>query len=825
MWNFVINALIYIAAVFIQKALSPKPDAPQPAGAGNFEAPTTDSARAIPVVFGTCKVTGPNVAWFGQTSATPYYRDNGAGGSYLAGYNYGAVMDLALCHGPVDQVLTLLIDDHDVGWTNDGDDPTHGLSYFSADNPNLFGGENGGGGFRGGMLAYWGTMTQQIDPYMQMYCSPDYPGLAGLCHVVFLTSWGHSPYLRPVSVVVLRCPNGLGLTSNMHKVATTVGSKTVQDANPACMLYEILTDTTWGLGIDPSQVDLTSFRAVGASLFTEGFGLSMQFEQAGAATDLIREILRHVDGGLTTDPATGKLMLKLIRADYTIGSLPVLDESCIDEVEYSRNSWGETVNTARITFTSWADNFTDRVAQWQNLANQQVVGVTTLAQIAYKGCSNAHTAGIVAARVLKLGSYPFAKLRFKANRKAWALRQCDVFVLNWPALGIANMVCRVTKPAGGQLEDGMMTLECIEDAFAIANTAFSETGASGWANPSANPAPVTLQRLWESPAQLSFFAGGGYVSRDPWVLAARSASNLTGFQVWSDPAGGTAYTKTGEASVFTPYGTLQSAYAENTAYLDTTGFVVGNLIDAADVDAARELVFSNVTFKGLVLIDNEVMGYTGISGTGATRTLTGVWRGLFDTVPAAHAASAPVWFILNNKQRCQVKSAGYSSDVTITAKLLTTTPSAVELLAAATQVSLTLTNRQARYIPPGNVKINGTSWPTSLAHTVDAVVTWAYRDLSYFLWATSSPVASQDTVQLFENSGGFNGHFQIEVRVAGVLKRTVSALDAKTWTWTQAMQTTDCSGVYNKTVSIRIIPLRNTDDLPGTYQERTYTVT
>jgi hypothetical protein len=42
----------------------------------------------------------------------------------------------------------------------------------------------------------------------------------------------------------------------------------------------------------------------------------MQFEQAGAATDLIREILRHIDGGLTTDPATGKLMLKLIRADY-----------------------------------------------------------------------------------------------------------------------------------------------------------------------------------------------------------------------------------------------------------------------------------------------------------------------------------------------------------------------------------------------------------------------------------------------------------------------------------------------------------------------------
>jgi hypothetical protein len=152
------------------------------------------------------------------------------------------------------------------------------------------------------------------------------------------------------------------------------------------------------------------------------------------------------------------------------------------------------------------------------------------------------------------------------------------------------------------------------------------------------------------------------------VLAARSASNLSGFQVWSDPAGRTAYTKTGEASVFTPYATLQSAYAENTAYLDSTGFVVGSLIDAADIDAARELVFSNVTFsRGSCSSTTRSWATRASRAPGRPARYTGVWRGLFDTVPAAHAASAPVWFILNNKQRCQVKSrGGYSSDVTIT---------------------------------------------------------------------------------------------------------------------------------------------------------------
>ncbi len=823
MWFIVWELVILIASVFIQKALTPATPATQPQAAGTFEKPTADSSRAIPVVFGTCKVTGGNVLWFGETSAVPHYEATGGGNQAITAYSYLASIDLGVCHGPVDSLSEVLINDKAIGIVNMSPVTVGGVTTYTLAQYTFY---DQTCGLFGKMESYLGAVGQPTSAHMQSACSADYPGLSSLCHLVFIsTVWGSSPYVSPVSVVVTRCPNTLGLTSNHHKIASVVNSVTSYDANPACMLYELLTDTTWGLGIDPSNIDLASFQAVGNTLWAtpEQFGLSMVFDTATPATDLIREVLRHIDGGLTTHPTSGKLMLKLIRADYVIGDLPVLDESCIDEVEFSRKSWCETANTVRINFLSWADNWTDRIAQWQNLANQQVVGVTTLVQIDYKGCSNAHTAGLVAARVMKLSSYPFAAIRFKANRLAWGLRQCDVFVLNWPPLGISGMVCRVTKPAAGQLEDGMMTLECVEDAFAIGNTAFSEVGPSLWSPPSA-PTVVAGQRLWEAPGQLSLKTLNTFVPRDAWALAAIPAGGGTGFQVWSDPAGGTAYTQTGGATGFTPSAALVSSYAENTAYVDSTGFQVNSLTEADRIDNAWGMYFNNVQFRGLLLIDNEVMGYTGVSGTGATRTLTGIWRGLFDTVPAAHSAAAAVWFILHDDRRCQVTTGGYySSNLTLTAKLLTTAMSGVMPIASASQISLALTGRGMLQPPPGNVKINATSWLTTMAHTVDAVVTWARRD--YNALAYGGICAGQGDADYPNVLPANDQVYKIEVRVSGTLVRTVTAIAATTWTWTQAMQATDCSSVYGKTVSIRVSASNVGGGSLGGYQERTFTIT
>ena len=56
---------VLIVSAFVAYALAPKPPVPKPADISDFDAPTAEEGRPIPVVFGTVKVKGANVLWYG----------------------------------------------------------------------------------------------------------------------------------------------------------------------------------------------------------------------------------------------------------------------------------------------------------------------------------------------------------------------------------------------------------------------------------------------------------------------------------------------------------------------------------------------------------------------------------------------------------------------------------------------------------------------------------------------------------------------------------------------------------------------------------------
>lgn len=62
---------VLIVSSFVVAALTPKPAPPKPAALDDFDAPTAEEGRAIPVVFGTVWVTGPNVVWYGDLGVQP----------------------------------------------------------------------------------------------------------------------------------------------------------------------------------------------------------------------------------------------------------------------------------------------------------------------------------------------------------------------------------------------------------------------------------------------------------------------------------------------------------------------------------------------------------------------------------------------------------------------------------------------------------------------------------------------------------------------------------------------------------------------------------
>ena len=55
-----------IIRLFISYALRPKPPQPKAAGLNDFQVPTAEDGREIPVLFGTRDLSGPNVVWYGD---------------------------------------------------------------------------------------------------------------------------------------------------------------------------------------------------------------------------------------------------------------------------------------------------------------------------------------------------------------------------------------------------------------------------------------------------------------------------------------------------------------------------------------------------------------------------------------------------------------------------------------------------------------------------------------------------------------------------------------------------------------------------------------
>lgn len=814
---------VFVASAVIGQLLLPKPkiDEPKPSSLGDFQVPTADATRVIPAIFGTNLVRGPNAVWYGDLRAEPITQKVRtslfSSKDVITGYRYFLGMQLVLCHGLVDVFRGLRFQDKIPAITTStvGDalridlGSTKGLISVLFGEPlnpnrNLFGGSTGEGGVGGLVDFYAGSNTQAPSDYLQSKLTSIISGYPTVSYAVFRGTYlGNSPYIKHPAFELSRYPNGLGLTSGKHIIST-------YDANPACILYEILTDAVWGLGRSSGEIDLASFQAAGNTLHAEDFGMSLTLDSPQRARAAIAEILRHIDGVIYRDPVSGKRVLKLARADYVVGSLPVLDETNVTSVELSRPSWPELSNDVRVSYLSRSDNFTARLAMQQNLAAIQIHGSRKTETIDFLGISRASVANAVAARSLKTLSYPLARVLVNANRDAWELRPAGVFVLNWPKLGITGMVCRVITPDHGALEEGVVELECVEDIFAIGSTAFSPPGGSGWVDPVGAPAAPTAQALIEGPYHL---VGGE--DRHVLAIAVRSSGGDLGYEIHSDRAGGTTYVGTSESTEFAPSGLLTAAYVKSTAATHAAGFTVDTGVDlAALYSVSSEDLAGGVN---LCLIDDELLAFRDVTDNlDGTFTIGQVMRGVLDTVPADHADNARVYFIRPAGIAVVDPENPYPADGNVRVKLLPYNNRGILAIASATGMLITTASRARKPYPPGNVKVDGVAWPTSVVGGVDILVTWAHRHR--VAQYTDLKVVAQDAASY---AAAPEGDYTVEVWVNAVLMRTAAAIAGTSFNWTAAFQALDGAGVGD-VVEIRVIPVNGA--LVGTYQTRTFTI-
>lgn len=816
--TFLFYVILLVVSLALSYILQKRPPTPKAATLGEFQAPTAEEGRAIPVCFGTVKLSAPNVVWYGDLHIEAI-KDKSGGSmskSQTVGYKYFLGMQMAICHGPVDSVDSCEVGGKSVvpAKTNVNVGGNFDHVAWSIYLPTLFGDVKGEGGIGGGADVYYGNQTQTANGYLAGQFGGNgisaYPGLCyavlhgatfqiggpfGITIPVYYGSFylGNSKYLKDWAFIVRRFPTIPGLTAGHEKIQT-------YDANPACIGYEILTNNVWGLGINPLRIDTTSFLAAAEALYADNFGMSFAVDGAQTADQLLAEVQSTVDCVFYTDPATGLWTMKLIRADYDINTIPSFTaDEIVGAPEFGRGSWSETANRIEVSYIDRSQNYSTRSVIAIDSANYATQGQIATVSHTFKGVTNRTLANRLANRGLRNLAYPLAKFKLTLNRKAWNLRPGAPFKFTWQppeGPGWTNMVLRVTAIRYGSPTSGQITVEAVEDIFGITTTVFNDPADTGWNPPLTNPVAPVAQRLVEAPYIISGTA------RNVYALASRGDSTTFRAEIWTEKGGVGSYAHTGDMTAMTPSGPLKTGYSYRTAALDTTGFTI---TITAGVDISP-LISQNTDTGGLyrgdniALIDDELVSWQTCTDNGdGSYTFAPVLRGIADTIPVDHALGARVWFVSEGMGLTDFNP--YPADLTLNAKILPVNPLGTFPIASASIVSLTTISRSLNPYPPGGAKVKThkyVDWPATI--TDDAVFSWIHRDR--IAEGVGTLVISQDDPGTPYTP---EGTLTLEVLVGGVVKQTVTGSTATSYTYTAAQRTTDDPD-GTKSVQFRITP-------------------
>lgn len=635
-----------------------------------------------------------------------------AGGSksQVVGYWYHMDLLATFCYGPVDEIVEIRAGER-TAWTGSASSGSISINQAS-----LFGGEEREGGLIGGITLMPGddsqtaptVLTDSVSKAGITVPTPGYRGVFSLFFTGFNTGTpgeregfafsAINPYYKPVEVRVRRY-------STWYPAKARIGN----DANPAHIIHEVLTNVEWGGGYPEADLDLTRFQAVADTLYDEGFGLSLQWSQSSSIEDFIDSVLEVINGAINEDRTTGKVFISLIRDDYVVGDLFTFDpDNCVLE-SFTRAGAGDIVNEITLEFTKPEDFSTDSITI-QDLASIQNQGRVVNQKIEYVGITGPDLAARVAQRELQSRSRGLAKATIRSDRSAYEVYPGDACKLDWPELGISNLVFRVVDVNVGELDSSELVFELIEDVFGLPAASYVATPGSGWVDNSSTAQPVQDQRAIELP-YFEVFTATTHADRDEYpqdfglgVLLAKRPQTVSQNYIMKTSPDNSTFSGDGVGN-WTPYCTLAADLNLTETTLTISGKTDFEFVDQYD----------------LVVIGNELMEIESVTAT----TLV-VRRAVLDSLPQTHTSGDDIFILtdslvgIDNEARVDGETAYY--------RALTKVASDTLAVSSAPTASVTMDNRFLRPYPPGNVQLDGQLFPASLATDGDVTLSWSHRD-------------------------------------------------------------------------------------------------
>lgn len=543
-------------------------------------------------------------------------------------------------------------------------------------------------------------------------------------------TWGTSPYLKPCWFRVQSINNGWTHGTWYPEKAMIDGGTIdieeggqkkklqINDMNPAHILYKVMTNKDWGMGYNPHDLDEASFKKAADTLHNERFGMSLLWDTSKTIEDFNSDILDAIDGVIRVNVLSGKFELVLIRDDYNIDDLPILDEDSVVEIKrFERAAWGDSANEIVLTYKDRMEK--DVVLTKQNLAAIEIQrGIISSAQT-YKGIHTPHIAEMIASRELKLMSSSVAKVSLKVNRLHYLLQNGDVFVLSWEELGIERMVCRVASIVKGEFDDGTIDIEAVEDIFGVSSSMFNvvDDDTHKAQHVPLGPEVVKNGRVVEAsyhdvqtaaePAMLDAVTnlideGSAFTI----ILVEKPSQATVRYDLYSSVTK-LPYTLVASDVYFTPVFRL----AHNVG-IDFTEFQIDGIENQP----------SEITDDMYLLIGDECMGIVSID---YDKSKIVVKRGILDTLPAYHSFG-DVGYVISRSSSSDTNS--YSVKSSLKYKAVSEGINSVTSINDAIELTANLVGRASRPAPVNSVFINNATYPESIGAKDTISLRWATRN-------------------------------------------------------------------------------------------------
>jgi hypothetical protein len=605
---------------------------PKLAGMSSQRLATAEQGRPLPVFWGQRRIGLTFIsAPFNQVVEPVTQTVSKKEDPITVGYNYYCDFAALLCHGPVDRVVGVYLDDELV-WS--GDVSRSGTSH----NLTIDG--------YGTLALYWGTEAQGIDLELAKLSASsgerseanaveEHPAYKGQCYVVARQFFlGYQRTQVPnIELVLARYPTSSWLTG-----ADNIGN----DASIPRIVVDALTHPRYGLGL-PDTTDTfyrAGIQAVQTALIAEGVGLSPIIDRVQSCQDWLIELLDYFDLFYASTPG-GQLTMGMIRAVPCNDpeDIPTIDETCLtDPPEINVESIDQTSNEVRLSFTNADAGYQEDSLTAVSQGNLQSLGTPSQTSMQRPWITSPAVADRVARSAVKAFALPKVTGTLRVLRsKLQGLTLGSGFYLSYSHYSLCWMHCRVTAVNWPDPHSPEAVLTFEEDRGFANSGYYTPPAYTPPQKPANEPEPITSIRIVECPyyhATVKVHAATPY----PLILAARPTKLTNSAVIWAVKWEDT-WARAGMLTSWADHGTLDDVISVSSNGPIT---ITVDSVDDLETDVHAQ---SPWKYDWIAFVGNEILGIDSVTPLGNGKYSLGITREGMDTVRAAHAIGSDVFII------------------------------------------------------------------------------------------------------------------------------------------------------------------------------------